>query len=127
MTIVLGSLSPEEGKLARLIIDTLNLELDPGDLRPETPLYRDGMGLDSIDVLEVALAVLAAIFNVRKRTLLEVRELLAVNVTPKYRRLHEGLCLRDFYRVIEGHQLEIQPVFWLLHMPSAKRQSIRRL
>ncbi len=57
MTIVLGTLSPEEGKLARLIIDTLNLELDPGDLRPETPLYREGMGLDSIDVLEVALAV----------------------------------------------------------------------
>ena len=57
MTVVLGALTPEEGKLARLIIDTLNLELDLRDLRPETPLYRDGMGLDSIDVLEVALAV----------------------------------------------------------------------
>jgi len=57
MTVVLGALTPEEGKLARLIIDTLNLELDLGDLRPETPLYREGMGLDSIDILEVALAV----------------------------------------------------------------------
>jgi acyl carrier protein len=57
MTVVLGALTPEEAKLARLIIDTLNLELDLGDLRPETPLYREGMGLDSIDILEVALAV----------------------------------------------------------------------
>ncbi len=57
MNVVWGALTPEEGKLARLIIDTLNLDLDPGDLRPETPLYREGMGLDSIDILEVALAV----------------------------------------------------------------------
>jgi acyl carrier protein len=57
MTVVLGTLTPEEGALARLIIDTLNLDLDLDDLRPETPLYREGMGLDSIDILEVALAV----------------------------------------------------------------------
>lgn len=57
MTFVSGVLTPQEGQLARLIIDTLNLELDLGELTPETPLYRDGMGLDSIDVLEVALAV----------------------------------------------------------------------
>jgi acyl carrier protein len=57
MTVVLGALNPEEGKLARLIIDTLNLEIDLGDLKPETPLYGEGMGLDSIDILEVALAV----------------------------------------------------------------------
>lgn len=57
MTVVLGTLTSEESKLARLIIDTLTLDLDLGDLRPETPLYREGMGLDSIDILEVALAV----------------------------------------------------------------------
>lgn len=57
MTVVLGALNPEESKLARLIIDTLNLELDLVELTPETPLYGEGMGLDSIDILEVALAV----------------------------------------------------------------------
>ena len=57
MTVTKDALSQEEAKLARLIIDTLNLELDVGDLRPETPLYGEGMGLDSIDILEVALAV----------------------------------------------------------------------
>jgi acyl carrier protein len=57
MTVVLGALTQEEAKLAGLIIDTLTLDLDLGDLTSETPLYREGMGLDSIDILEVALAV----------------------------------------------------------------------
>jgi len=57
MTVVFEALNQEEAKLARLIIDTLNLELGLGDLEPETALYGEGMGLDSIDILEVALAV----------------------------------------------------------------------
>jgi acyl carrier protein len=57
MVVVSEALNQEESKLARLIIDTLNLELDLGDLEPETLLYGEGMGLDSIDILEVALAV----------------------------------------------------------------------
>jgi len=57
MVAILEALDQEEAKLARLIIDTLNLELDPGDLEPDVPLYNEGMGLDSIDILEVALAV----------------------------------------------------------------------
>lgn len=57
MTLTKDALSQDEATLARLIIDTLNLELDSGDLKPETPLYGEGMGLDSIDILEVALAV----------------------------------------------------------------------
>jgi acyl carrier protein len=57
MVVVSEALNPEEAKLVRLIVDTLNLELDPGDIEPETPLYGEGMGLDSIDILEVALAV----------------------------------------------------------------------
>jgi acyl carrier protein len=57
MMVVSDALNQEESKLARLIIETLNLEIDVGDLEPETPLYGDGMGLDSIDILEVALAV----------------------------------------------------------------------
>ena len=57
MMVVSDALSQEESKLARLIVDTLNLEFDLDSLEPETPLYGEGMGLDSIDILEVALAV----------------------------------------------------------------------
>jgi acyl carrier protein len=57
MMIVTEALSVEEFELARLIVDTLNLELDLGDVEPDTALYGEGLGLDSIDILEVALAV----------------------------------------------------------------------
>ena len=43
--------------LARLIIESLNLELDPAEIDPDAPLYGDGLGLDSIDILELALVV----------------------------------------------------------------------
>jgi len=43
--------------LARLIVDTLNLDFDIGNADANTPLYGEGFGLDSIDILEVALAV----------------------------------------------------------------------
>jgi acyl carrier protein len=47
-----------ERELAELIVETLNLEdTDPGDLSPEGPLFGDGLGLDSIDALELALAI----------------------------------------------------------------------
>ena len=57
MTLTKDALNHSEAQLAGLIIETLNLELDPADLGPETALYGEGMGLDSIDILEVALAV----------------------------------------------------------------------
>jgi acyl carrier protein len=47
----------EELELARLIVVTLNLEIQAEEIDPETPLYEDGLGLDSIDILELALAV----------------------------------------------------------------------
>jgi acyl carrier protein len=52
--------SPEnaqEAELARLIVTTLNLDVPATDIDPEAPLYGDGLGLDSIDMLEVALAI----------------------------------------------------------------------
>lgn len=50
--------SPEEQELAVLIVDTLNLEdVDPSDISPEDPLFDEGLGLDSIDALELALAI----------------------------------------------------------------------
>jgi acyl carrier protein len=52
-----GALTPEELELARLIVSTLNLETRAEDIDPSAPLYGEGLGLDSIDILEVALAV----------------------------------------------------------------------
>ena len=44
-------------EVARLLVTSLNLEMAPEEIAPDTPLYGDGLGLDSIDILEVALAV----------------------------------------------------------------------
>jgi acyl carrier protein len=47
-----------EQEVARLIVDSLNLEdIDPAGIAPEAPLFREGLGLDSIDALELALAI----------------------------------------------------------------------
>jgi acyl carrier protein len=47
-----------EQEVARLIVDSLNLEdVDPASIQPEAPLFREGLGLDSIDALELALAI----------------------------------------------------------------------
>ncbi|MBW4047346.1 MAG: acyl carrier protein [Proteobacteria bacterium] len=43
--------------LAGLIIESLNLEVAPTEIDPDAPLYGDGLGLDSIDILELALVV----------------------------------------------------------------------
>ncbi|HSE77125.1 MAG TPA: phosphopantetheine-binding protein [Alphaproteobacteria bacterium] len=46
-----------EREVARLLIETLNLERAPEDIAPDAPLFYDGLGLDSIDALELALAI----------------------------------------------------------------------
>ena len=43
--------------IARLIVDSLKLEMQPKDIDPEAALFGEGLGLVSIDMLEVALAV----------------------------------------------------------------------
>lgn len=44
--------------IKQMIIDTLNLEdLSPDDIETEAALFGDGLGLDSIDALELGLAV----------------------------------------------------------------------
>jgi acyl carrier protein len=48
----------QERELAELIVETLNLEgTTPSELMPEAPLFGEGLGLDSIDALELALAI----------------------------------------------------------------------
>jgi acyl carrier protein len=52
-----GTMTAEEFKLAEVIVSALNLETQPSAIDPNAPLYGEGLGLDSIDVLEVALVV----------------------------------------------------------------------
>lgn len=51
---VLNSLELE---LARLMVDSLNLEAEAGTIDPAAPLYREGLGLDSIDLLELSVVI----------------------------------------------------------------------
>lgn len=44
-------------EIATLMIESLNLEVSADQIAPDAPLYGEGLGLDSIDVLEVALVV----------------------------------------------------------------------
>ena len=53
-----SSQSPGERELAELIVAALNLEgIEPGGIDPEAPLFKTGLGLDSIDALELALEI----------------------------------------------------------------------
>ncbi len=53
-----SNLSPGERELAGLIVETLNLEeVDADAIEPEAPLFGDGLGLDSIDALELSLMI----------------------------------------------------------------------
>lgn len=45
-------------EIKQLIIDVLNLEeITPDDIETDAPLFGDGLGLDSIDALELGLAI----------------------------------------------------------------------
>jgi acyl carrier protein len=47
-----------EQEVAQLIVDALNLEdIGADDIDPDDALFGDGLGLDSIDALELALAI----------------------------------------------------------------------
>ncbi len=59
--------TPHEAELARLIVKTLNLEVAPDAIDPEAPLFENGLGLDSIDILELALAI-SQTYGVRLRS-----------------------------------------------------------
>ena len=54
----MSSQTPAERELADLLVDSLNLEdVDPAAIDPEAPLFNAGLGLDSIDALELALEI----------------------------------------------------------------------
>ena len=50
--------TPQQFELAQLIVLAVNLEdVDPATIDPDAPLFGSGLGLDSIDALEIALEV----------------------------------------------------------------------
>jgi acyl carrier protein len=46
-----------EQQIAKLIVQTLKLKIDSATIQPEAALFGDGLGLDSIDALELSLAI----------------------------------------------------------------------
>lgn len=57
----------QELELAQLIVTTLNLEVRAATINPLAPLYGDGLGLDSIDILEISLAI-SKTYGIRLRS-----------------------------------------------------------
>ena len=53
----LATRAEQEAELAALIVTTLNLDVIASEIDPTAPLFGEGLGLDSIDVLEIALAI----------------------------------------------------------------------
>ena len=47
-----------EQEIATLLVEVLDLEdINAGEIDPAEPLFGEGLGLDSIDALEIALAI----------------------------------------------------------------------
>jgi len=46
-----------EAELAQLMVESLNLEMAASDIDPQAPLYQEGLGLDSIDLLELSVVI----------------------------------------------------------------------
>jgi acyl carrier protein len=44
-------------EITGLVVSALNLEVKEDEIDPDAPLYGEGLGLDSIDILEVAMVV----------------------------------------------------------------------
>ena len=53
----ISSTAELQSEIAELMIESLNLDVTADKITADAPLYGDGLGLDSIDVLEIALVV----------------------------------------------------------------------
>ena len=54
----MSDLTPAELALAELLVESLNLDgVAPAEIDPDAPLFGAGLGLDSIDALELSLAI----------------------------------------------------------------------
>lgn len=52
-----GDITELQADLARTIVAALKLEMAADEIDPEAPLFGEGLGLDSIDALEIAVSV----------------------------------------------------------------------
>lgn len=90
----------QETALAELIVKTLNLEIDALAIDPEAALYGEGLGLDSIDILEIALAI-SQTFQVKLRAdddddkVSIFQSLRRLNQEIQTRRPHAGLVMHS--------------------------------
>lgn len=58
MTLCATAITVTAGELAVMVVDGLNLEgINPADIDPSAPLFGEGLGLDSLDMLEIALII----------------------------------------------------------------------
>jgi acyl carrier protein len=79
-----------ERELAKLITEGLDLDIDPQSIDPETPIFGDGLGLDSIDALELGL-LLSSTYQ--------------ITITPGDQKNHEIFrSLRTLGRHVEQHR-----------------------
>jgi acyl carrier protein len=46
-----------ETEVATMLVEAVNLDVEPSDIDPDEALFGDGLGLDSIDALELSLAI----------------------------------------------------------------------
>jgi acyl carrier protein len=53
----ISALNTAELELVALMVKTLNLEIAATTVDPEAPIFKEGLSLDSIDILEVSLAI----------------------------------------------------------------------
>ena len=53
----MSQVSTAEQEVAKLIVETLNLDVSANEIEPEAALFGEGLGLDSIDALELAMAI----------------------------------------------------------------------
>lgn len=55
---LMSTQTPAQAQLAELLVDVLGLEdIEASEIEPDEHLFGDGLGLDSIDALEIALAI----------------------------------------------------------------------
>lgn len=54
-------------EIAKLIVVAVNLDTLPAEIEPDAPLFNDGLGLDSIDILEISL-VLSKQYGIQLRS-----------------------------------------------------------
>ena len=79
-----------QSEIAALLVEALNLDIAPESIDPDAPLYGEGLGLDSIDALELGLA-------------LQRRYGVTVSADSEENRRHFG-SVQSLVAFVQGHQ-----------------------